>query len=270
MKAKGKVIVVTGGGNGMGRELVIALLKMGSRVAAIDINQDALFETKRLAGNLKNHLSIHVVDLTNKKAVEKLPNEVINAHGCVDGIINNAGIIQPFIKVNDLTYDQIDWVMQVNFYGTLYMSKAFIPYLLKRPEGSIVNVSSMGGFLPVPGQSIYGAAKAAVKQMTEGLSAELKNTNVSVTAVFPGAINTDIKFNSGAEKQKKSDDEMKKAPIKPLSPEKAAEKIIAAMENRKTRVYVGTDSQIMNWLYRMMPSMASNLIAKQMKAHIPD
>ncbi|MEK3683510.1 SDR family NAD(P)-dependent oxidoreductase [Paenibacillus sp. FSL R10-2736] len=119
-----------------------------------------------------------------------LPEQVIDQHGKVDGIINNAGIIHPFLKVNELEYDKIKLVMDINFYGTLYMVKSFLPYLLKRPVAHIANVSSMGGFLPVPGQTIYGASKAAVKLLTEGLRAELKDTNVKVTLVFPGGVST--------------------------------------------------------------------------------
>lgn len=115
---------------------------------------------------------------------------MIDQHGKVDGIINNAGIIHPFLKVNELEYDKIKLVMDINFYGTLYMVKSFLPYLLKRPVAHIANVSSMGGFLPVPGQTIYGASKAAVKLLTEGLRAELKDTNVKVTLVFPGGVST--------------------------------------------------------------------------------
>ncbi len=115
-------------------------------------------------------------------------------YGYVDGIINNAGIIQPFVRVNDLSYDAIESVINVNFYGTLYMVKTFLPHLLRRPEAHIVNISSMGGFLPVPGQTIYGAQKLPWFQ-TEGLHSELKDTNVRVTVVFLGAINTNITMN---------------------------------------------------------------------------
>src|SRR5690606_11676546 len=93
-------------------------------------------------------------------------------------------------------YDAIDRVMNVNFYGTLYMTKAFLPHFLERKEAHIVNLSSMGGFLPVPGQSVYGASKAAIKILTEGLYAELLETPVNVSVVFPGATNTNITKNS--------------------------------------------------------------------------
>jgi len=154
MKAENKTILVTGGGSGMGRELVLNLLTKGAKVAAIDINEKSLQETAVLAGDRNVNLSLFVTDITDKPAVEGLLDKMISKFGAVDGIINNAGIIQPFIKVNDLSYEVIERVMNINFYGTLYLIKTFLPHLLTRPEAHIVDISSMGGFLPVPGQTI--------------------------------------------------------------------------------------------------------------------
>jgi len=150
------------------------------------------------------------------------------------------------------------------------MTKAFLPYLLKRPEAHVVNISSMGGFVPFPGQSVYGAAKAAVKMLTEGLRAELFNTNVNVTVVFPGAVNTNIKNNSGIEDEPKSGDKPPKLSIKPLPPAKAAQKIIGAIEKNRSRIFVGADSRCLNLMYRLNPNFATKLIANLMKSHIPD
>jgi len=150
MKVQNKLIVVTGGGSGMGRALVLDLLSRGAKVVTIDINESALQETASLAGDKQDSLSTFVVDIANKASVEELFSKVIAQFGFVDGIINNAGIIQPFVKVNELKYETIERVMNVNFYGTLYMIKAFLPHLVTRPEAHIVNISSMGGFLPVP------------------------------------------------------------------------------------------------------------------------
>jgi NAD(P)-dependent dehydrogenase (short-subunit alcohol dehydrogenase family) len=126
MKVQNKVIVVTGGGNGIGRELVLNLLTKGAIVAAVDIKESALQETVALAGEMKNNLSTYIVNITDKASVEALPEQVIAKHGAVDGIINNAGIIQPFVRLKDLGYEAIERVMNVNFFGTLYMTKAFL------------------------------------------------------------------------------------------------------------------------------------------------
>ncbi|GAB4148501.1 MAG: SDR family oxidoreductase [Bacteroidia bacterium] len=264
MNVSNKTIVVTGGGNGMGREMTLLLLSKGARVAAVDLSEKNLQETADLAKIFGKQLSIHVANITDRQAVEGLPQQIIAAHGQIDGLINNAGIIQPFVKVNDLEYTAIERVMNVNFYGLIYMTKTFLPYLLKCPEAHIVNISSMGGFLPVPGQSIYGASKAAVKLLTEGLRSELLDTNVKVTIVFPGAIATNIAANSGLKIEMPKD--AKQSEFKSMPADKAAQLIIAGMENNKYRVLVGSDASFMDFLYRLNPKFAAEFIYKKMKS----
>jgi NAD(P)-dependent dehydrogenase (short-subunit alcohol dehydrogenase family) len=267
MKVQNKVIVVTGGGNGMGRELVLALLAKGASVAAVDINASALEETLALAGRNRDRLANYIVNVADRTAVDALPAQVISRFGAVDGIINNAGIIQPFVRLKDLDYAAIDRVMNVNLFGTLYMTKAFLPHLLARPEAHITNISSMGGFLPVPGQTIYGAAKAAVKLLTEGLSSELSGTNVKVTVVFPGAIGTNIAVNSGVMDSL----QMKGGGGTPrmLAPDRAARIILEGIEQDRHRVLVGTDATLMDAIYRLDPQRAARFIYKQMASLLP-
>lgn len=266
MKVAGKTIIVTGAGNGMGRELTLLLLRKGARVAALDMKTEALQETLKLAEEHAKKLSTHVVNITDRAAVESMPEKILAVHGQIDGLINNAGIIQPFVRINELDYASIEKVMNVNFYGLVYMTKTFLPHLLKRGEAHIVNISSMGGFLPVPGQSIYGASKAAVKLFTEGLRSELLNTQVKVTVVFPGAIGTNIAQNSGLGNSMSMDSEAaKSSKIKMLSAAKAAELIIAGMEKDAYRVLVGSDASFMDKLYRLNPKFAAEFIYKQMK-----
>lgn len=263
MKVQGKSIVVTGGGNGVGREIVLQLLEKGATVFAADINEEALKETVRISGNSKR-LYTYLVDISNRETVFSFADQIKEQHGKVDGLINNAGIIQPFIPLNDLDMDRIDRVMNINFYGTLYMVKAFLPMFLKRPEAHIVNISSMGGFLPVPGQSVYGASKAAVKLLTEGLSSELKDTNVKVSVVIPGGIATDIKKNSDVA-SKKSASDVNSSMV--LTPRKAAELIIKTMEKKRLREYIGKDCKVMKTLYSINSKFAMNMINKVMSAN---
>ncbi len=268
MKAQGKTIVVTGGGNGMGRELTLLLLKKGARVAAVDINESTLKETAALAGDHQGRLSTHIANITDRDAVAALPAAVIQAHGAVDGVINNAGIIQRFVKINDLDFKDIERVINVNFWGMVNVTKAFLPHLLKRPEAHIVNTSSMGGFLPVPGQTAYGASKAAVKLFTEGLRSELLATNVHVTVVFPGAIATNISANSGVMINTNTTSQAPK--IKMTLPTDAAKIILDGMEKNKYRVLVGSDAKLMDFLCRLMPERAAKIIYSQMRSLLPD
>ena len=263
MKVKNKVIVVTGGGNGVGRELTLQLLKQGAHVAAIDINTTGLEETRQLS-KVSKCLSIHTADITDLQSVQNVYDEVIKAHGAVDGLINNAGIIQPFIHVKDLDMKVVERVMNVNFYGTYYMISTFLPHLLTRPEAHIVNVSSMGGFLPVPGQALYGASKAAVKQLTTSLYTELKDTNVDVSVVVPGAMATNIKKNSQASDQEITEEDKNNKMF--LSPEKAALLIIQTMEKNVLVKYLGKDSLAMNILMKFVPKFSMNMVSRMIAA----
>lgn len=267
MRASGKTVVVTGGGNGIGRELVLELLNRGARVAALDISETGLQETAGLAGAKSEKLSTHVADITDRGAVEALPAAIIEAHGQVDGLINCAGIIQPFVRFNDLQYDDIERIMNVNLWGTIHTCKAFLPPLLKRPEAHIVNVSSMGGFVPVPGQTMYGATKAAVMLMTEGLHSELADTNVGVTVVFPGATHTNISQNSGVGGP--GDAEASESKIKMTEPDAAARMILDGMEQKAYRVLVGSDAKMLDRLSRLSPLKAATIIYKQMRELLP-
>lgn len=266
MKVDNKVFIVTGAGGGIGSELVLQLLARGAKVAAIDLRNESLQTIKEKAEPYTDAISTHPLNITHKETVEQLPEEIIAEHGAIDGLINCAGIIQPFVKVKELDYETIDRVIGVNFYGTLYMTKAFLPYLLTRNEAHLVNVSSMGGFLPVPGQSIYGASKAAVKLLTEGLYAELLDTPVHVSVVFPGATNTDITKNSNVTAPNATTSDAAAMSAKTLSPEKAARIILDGIEKNKPQIFTGSDSKSMNRLYRINPVFATKFIAKQMKS----
>ncbi len=267
MNLSNKVLVVTGAGSGMGRELTLQLLKKGAKVAALDLNEQTLKETVELAGDKKGNISTHVANIADQDRVNALVDEVIAAHGAVDGVFNNAGIIQPFVKVHELEFSAIERVLNVNLYGVLYMTKAFLPKLLERPEALIANTSSMGGFLPVPGQAIYGASKAAVKLMTEALYAELMDTNVQVCVIFPGAIATNITENSGVGVPGGMDAETaaEQSQYRSTSAEDAAAIIIKGVENGDLRILVGSDAKMMDRLYRLMPKRAIGIIANQMK-----
>lgn len=262
MKISEKVFVITGAGNGIGREISLQMLQKNARVAGVDLSTKALLETQKLAGAEDDTFLPVKLDITDREKVSELPEKIIQHFGTVDGLINNAGIIQQFVPVNELSLEDADRVFHVNFYGSLYMTKAFLPVFLDRPEAHIINVSSMGGFLPVPGQTLYGASKAALKLFTEGLYAELKATGVRVTVVFPGAIDTNITANSGLEIPKSDT----ASEFNPMPADKAATIIISGIEKNKFRILVGSDASMLDKMYRVAPKFATDFITKKMKS----
>ncbi len=257
MKVKNKKIIVTGAGSGIGRELVIDLIKKGAFVIGLDISEKGLNETKALVAG-KNFDSF-VVDMASSEEIEKFYNEYFNKYEGVDGVINNAGIIQPFVKFNELDMNTGSKVMKINFFGPVKLIKMFLPKMFERKEAHIVNVSSMGGFFPFPKQTIYGASKSALKLFSEGLYAELLDTNVGVTVVFPGAVATNIVKNSNVEIKTTSSN------YKTTSASDAAKQIIKAIEKNKFQLYIGNDAKMMNLMYKLSPKRAIKLINKKMK-----
>ncbi len=265
MQIHDKVFVVTGGGNGIGREVVLALLARGALVAAVDLSEEGLDHTRALAPTAgADRLSTHVVDVTDAAAVDALPEAVRVAHGRVDGLLNVAGIIQPFVRFTELDAAQIERVLAVNLWGVIHTSKAFLPHLRERREACLVNVSSMGAFVPVPGQTIYGASKAAVKLLTEGLYAELKDTTVAVTGVYPGGTATDIAAHSGAVLPGADASSSSDAPTSLTSAADAARQIVEAVETGAYRVVIGKDARMLDRLSRLAPKRATDLVARRM------
>lgn len=261
MHIRNNVFVVTGGGNGIGRAVVLGLLARGAHVAAVDVSEAGLAETARHAASAL--LSTHTVDLTDRAAVDALPEQVRGTHGRVDGVVNVAGIIHRFAPVSELGEDEIARVMDVNFWSVVRMVRAFLPMLRERPRASLVNVSSMGALGPVPGQTAYGASKAAVKLLTEGLYAELRDTSVAVTVVYPGGISTGIADNSGAGVPGAGEQD---APMKLTTPEQAARKIIIGIRSGSYRVRIGKDAHALDILWRALPRRTTDLVASRMKS----
>lgn len=263
MKVEKKKIIVTGAASGIGKELVKELLRREAIVIGIDINEKALKDLTLEINNTK--FTTYVVDMGNQKDITKFVEKVLDDHKYVDGLINNAGIIQPFVSVDNLEDEVINKVMDINFNGPVKLTRLLLPTLKSRAISHVVNVSSMGGFFPFPSQTVYGASKAAIKIFTEGLYAENLDTSLNVTVVFPGAIDTNITKNSNvSSKVVNNSEETKESKMKPLPAPKAAKIIIDAMEKSKFQVYVGSDAKFMNLLYKVNPKKAIAFIKKKM------
>ena len=260
MVLKDKVVVVTGAGNGVGRELTIQLLALGAKVACIDINSNALAETLRLTNAGQDRAAGYTVDITDQVAVKALPNQIEEQFGGIDVLINNAGIIHPFRQVPETDDATIEKVIRVNFFGALNMTKAFLPALRAQQSAYIVNLSSAGALSPMPGETIYGASKAAVRLLTEGLQLELRQTGIRVMAVFPGGINTNIIQNSEVAVASSVNQLRERLAFLLLTPQKVARKILKGIGRNQTRLVLGIDAVVMDVLSRISPRLAPRMI----------
>lgn len=258
MQINKKNVIITGAASGVGKELTKQMLKKGAYVAALDINEENLSILKQELNSKR--LKTYKVDMGNTESIKNFTEEYRKEFD-VDIIINNAGIIQPFVKVENLEDNVIDKVMNVNFFGPVNLIRYLMKDLTKdRKKQYIVNISSMGGFFPFPGQTIYGASKAALKIFTEGLYAELEKTNVKVLIVLPGAMNTNITKNSNVEIKTTKEE----SNFKLLEPDIAAYKIIEAIENDKFKLFLGQDSKFLKLLYKINSKWAISYINKKM------
>jgi NAD(P)-dependent dehydrogenase (short-subunit alcohol dehydrogenase family) len=256
----GKVVALTGAASGIGRCLAIQLADKGCHLALADVDKKGLEETiALLSGNTK--VSMYIVDVADKDRVYAWADEVVADHGQVDVIINNAGVAST-TSIEDISYQDFDWVFNIVFYGVLYGTKAFLPYLKQRPEANIVNISSVNGFCPFPNNGPYNAAKHAVKGLNQTLLQELRDTNIRVTSVHPGGIKTNIVRNSRSaddflDKDKKVEEFDK---VAGTTAEKAASIIIGGLVKNRKRQLVGTDAVVIDLLVRMFPQGFSDFV----------
>lgn len=260
----GKVVVITGAGSGIGRALALRLAQEGCHLALSDIDAEGLKETERLVSTFKVNVSCHQVDVSNKDQMYAHADEVAETQGRVDIIINNAGVSVTDSVIN-VSYEDFEWLMGINFWGVVYGTKAFLPYLKKQSEGHIVNISSINGILPWPNHSPYCSSKFAVKGFTESLLQECDGTSIRVSCVHPGGIKTNIVRNSRF--RESANKKINKENLEKLfdkaaktTAEKAADIIVRGIKNNKRRILVGTDALIMDWLTRLLPISCVRLI----------
>jgi short-subunit dehydrogenase len=263
----GRVTVITGAGSGIGRALAYWLSKEKALLALADIDVTGLQTTQRMikAESRQSQSELYPLDISNREQVYEFAQKVIKDFGQVDIVINNAGVSSSG-TVPELTYNTLEWTININLWGVIYGTKAFLPHLLKRPEASIVNVSSVYGLLGIPGQAAYCASKFAVRGFSEALRQELFNTNISVSIVFPGGVKTNIAKNSKTDyllDQKTYENGLKQfeATLK-TSPDEAAKKIIVGIKNKAPRILIGKDARQIDFLARFKPNSYDKVIAK--------
>lgn len=250
----GKCAVITGAGSGIGRELAKQLNRGGCVLYISDINPEALEETARGLDRLEVHCDLQELDVADRAAIHAWAEKIGAQRDSVDIVINNAGVGLGD-RVDEMSYENLDWLMGVNFWGVIQGSMAFLPLLKKAPRGHLVNISSIFGMIAVPTQSAYNAAKFGVRGFTEALRQEMRNTNVHVCCVHPGGIATDIARNSRGGSLDVSPDE-RDARFRKLArttPESAAAQILRAVAKQKPRLILGLDAKIISLISRLFP-----------------
>ncbi len=265
----GKVAAITGAGSGIGRALALQLARHGCHLALCDVEERSLGETVesvRLAGV---NATSDRVDVANRKVVYRWADRVVEEHGRVNLVFNNAGVALG-AAIEGGSYEDFEWLFGTNFWGVVYGTQAFLPHLRASGEGHVVNVSSVFALISVPGQGAYNASKAAVRGFTDALRMELEMSGapVSATSVYPGGIKTNIARNSrtdaslgklgldvegGREKFDK---------LLGTDANEAARAILRAVKKNKRRVLVGRDAYVIDVVARLLPSAYQHAVKR--------
>jgi NAD(P)-dependent dehydrogenase (short-subunit alcohol dehydrogenase family) len=269
---QGGVAVVTGAGSGIGRALAQQLSAAGSALAIADIDEKGLAATVASLPSKQVALSTHVLDVSDEAAVKGFAVDVAARHGRVTLLINNAGVALHG-TFEEISLDDLRWLMGINFWGVVYGVTYFLPILRKQPRAQIVNLSSVFGIIGPPGQSAYSASKFAVRGFTEVVRHELEGTSVSVSCVHPGGIHTPIakRARLGAHapesKRQAAVDYFEK--VTPTSPEAAAARILKGVEKREPRILVGRDARQIDIVQRLRPATYWKTMAKRASGTVP-
>lgn len=258
----GKVAAVTGAASGIGRALAFALADAGTEVALADIDSAGLEETAKESERRGAKVTHTVLDVADRAAVHAWARAVVRDHGRVNLVFNNAGVALAS-SIENMADEDLSWLMNINFWGVVNGTKAFLPHLIASGEGHIVNVSSVFGIIAVPGNGAYNASKFAVRGYTECLRQELaiEGHPVSATCVHPGGVKTNIARNARitdpAVPNETFDDFDRLART---TSKVAAERILEGVRRDQRRVLIGGDARVIDFVQRLFPTAYQRVV----------
>jgi len=280
------VAVVTGAGSGIGRALAQQLSAAGSALALADMDEATLLQTaqsleknsalratkkgRAVDAAAKNGplITAHVVDVAKEESVKAFAADVHTRHGRVTLLINNVGVALHG-NFEEISLDDLRWLMDINFWGAVYGVKYFLPMLKREPRAHIVNLSSLFGIIAPPGQAAYSASKFAVRGFTEALRHELEDSNVAVSCVHPGGIRSSIarhaRLGAAASPARREESLARFEQLARTSPEKAAAAILRGVERREARILVGIDAHQIDFLQRLRPANYWKFLARKLR-----
>jgi len=265
----GRVAAITGAASGIGRALADALARRGAHLALSDIDDAGLAETVTRCEGRGVKITTQHLDVADRGAVYEWAGRVVANHGRVNLTVNNAGVALG-TTVESMSYEDFERLMNINFWGVVYGTKAVLPYLKESGDGHIVNLSSVFGLISVPSQSAYNAAKFAVRGFSDTLRMELEieGAKVSVTTVHPGGIKTNIARNARMDPsvsvipghRDKALADFERAFI--TSPEKAAQQILTAVRRDRRRALIGPDAKVIDLVSRLPAAFYQTVLTR--------
>jgi NAD(P)-dependent dehydrogenase (short-subunit alcohol dehydrogenase family) len=269
---EGKVVVITGAGSGIGRALALQAAEAGAKLALSDWDAEGLAETVDLVKQIGAEVRSDVVDVSDRQAMGRWATAVADQFGQVNVVVNNAGVTVTG-DFEEMTYEDFDWIVGVNFMGVVQGTKEFLPHLIASGDGAIVNISSLFGLISMPGQSAYNATKYAVRGFTEALREEMlvAGHDVTVTCVHPGGIKTGISRHGRktASQDAEAVDNLFEKKLARMTPEKAASIIWKGTLAGRARVLVGMDAHLIHHAAKLVGSRYQDVVARGAKRVVP-
>ncbi len=262
----GTVAAVTGAASGIGRGLAIELTKQGADVALSDVDEVGLAETARRCRQ-SQQITTAIVDVADRDQVFGWADNAAKDHGRVNLIFNNAGVNLNHRAATQRVED-VEWVMNIDFWGVVHGTQAFLPHLERAAAGHVINISSVFGLLSIPSQSAYNAAKFGVRGYSDALAMELAldGSPVRVTTVHPGGIKTNIARNGRSEDVVKSTDDFDRLAM--TDPDKAARQILRAVERNRRRALIGPDAVLFDLVSRLPAAVSQRIVVGLTKHHV--
>lgn len=255
---RGSTALVTGAASGIGRATALALASRGCHLALVDRDEAPLAQAARLAREAGVRATEHLADLADAAAVKALPGRVLAEHERVAVLVNNAGV-SLVGRLEHLSMEEARWLMEINFFAVVGLTRALLPHLLAQPAAQVVNLSSLFGLIAPAEQTLYAASKFAVRGFSEALRHELEGTGVGVTVVHPGGVRTAIAHRArvaaalDAREAARSTERFAREALR-LPPERAGEQIARAVERRQGRLLIGADARGLELLQRAAPA----------------
>ena len=263
----GRTAVVTGAAGGIGRAIAVSLAQRGCNLALADIDEVGLSGTAELVQGNGINVSRHRLDVADRVAVARFPDIIYDEHCGVDVLINNAGVAVggTFEEVSD---EDFEWLFEINFWGVVRMTRAFLPLLRASEDPCIVNLSSVYGLIAPPEQAAYAASKFAVRGFSEALRHELEGTGIGVSVVHPGGVATSIaekaRVPAGATEEEIERRKKKYRKLLRLPPEIAGETIVRGIERRQSRILIGSDARVISLIARLLPVSYWKLLMRRL------
>lgn len=262
----GKITVITGAASGIGRELALQMSREGAVIVAADYDKKNLDETVKMVKASGGEAFGYKLDISDSRQVVKFAADVKKKHGAIDILVNNAGVTL-FGKFDELTIKDMEWIMNINYWGAVYMTKAFLKDIKEKPGSYLVNVASIFGVIGTGNQTSYCATKFGLRGFTEALQDELHAFPVKIISVIPGGIKTNIARNARFIKDgavMKDTEKLAKRfdKISRTTASQAAAAIIDGMKKKKQRVLIGSDARLLDRLQRYLPVKYNRVIAK--------